>query len=330
MREFSEMLDYFNDKLKNVFACMDSDIASRINEVRIRRNREVILVIKNSSYFIDYNGDIYDYPSVHSVFVGTEDFDEIFMNICDYSIYNNMDNLKKGFITLPDGSRVGVAGSAVMDDGRIISVKDITSLNFRIPKQITGCADELLNFLYVNAFPSIIVAGRPNSGKTTLLRDIARGLGGGFNNKYTKIAVIDERNEIAGKKNGEITMNLGYNTDVLSSYSKADGIEIATRTLSPEMIICDEISTVQEVESILYSFSSGISFALSVHISTRRDLLHKPIINILLKTKQFSYIVLLNDYTYKPEIIEAEEIYNEICRNDQSDTFHDSLGVHFV
>lgn len=330
MNEILDVLDYFNDKLKNVFSSVDRDILSRINEVRVRRNREVIVVIKNTSYFIDYNGDIYDYPSNHSVFVNSEDFDEIFMNICDYSIYNNMDNLKKGFVTLPDGSRVGVAGSAVIDDSKVISVKDITSLNFRISKQITGCADELLNFLYVNAFPSIIIAGRPNSGKTTLLRDIARGLGGGFNNKYTKIAVIDERNEIAGKKNGEISMNLGCNTDVLSSYSKADGIEIATRTLSPEMIICDEISTIQEVESILYSFSSGISFALSVHISSRQDLLNKPIINILLKTKQFSYIVLLNEYTYKPEIIEAEEIYHEICRNDKSDTLHNSFGVTFI
>lgn len=330
MNEILDVLDYFNDKLKNVFTAIDNNILSRINEIRIRRNREVIVVIKNTSYFIDYNGDIYDYPSSHCVFVNSEDFDEIFMNICDYSIYNNMDNLKKGFITLPDGSRVGVAGSAVIDDSKIISVKDITSLNFRISKQIKGCADEILNFLYVNSFPSIIIAGRPNSGKTTLLRDIARGLGSGFSNKYTKIAVIDERNEIAGKKNGEITMELGCNTDVLSSYSKAEGIEIATRTLSPEMIICDEISTIQEVESILYSFSSGISFALSVHISSKQDLLNKPIINILLKTKQFSYIVLLDDYTYKPEIIEAEEIYNEICRNDKSDSFHNSFGVTFI
>lgn len=325
-----DVLDYFNDKLKDVFCALDDDILIRINEIRIRKNREVVVVIKNTSYFIDYNADIYDYPSNHCVVVNSEDFDEIFMNICDYSIYNNMDNLKKGFITLPDGSRVGVAGSAVFDDGKIISVKDITSLNFRVSKQIVGCADEVLNFLYVNAFPSIIIAGRPNSGKTTLLRDIARGLSGGFNNKYTKIAVIDERNEIAGKRNGEITMNLGCNTDVISSYSKAQGIEIATRTLSPEMIICDEISTMQEVESILYSFSSGISFALSVHISSQQDLLNKPIINVLLKTKQFSYIVLLDDYTYKPEIIEADEIYNEICRNGESYTFNNGSGIAFL
>lgn len=330
MNEILETIEYFNDKLKNVFNCVDNNILSRISEVRIRRGREVIVVIKNTSYFVDYNGDIYDYPSVNSVIVSSDDFDEIFMNVCDYSIYNNVQNLTKGFVTLPNGSRVGVAGSAVIDDSKIISLKDITSLNFRISKQIKGCSNELLNFLYVNSFPSIIIAGKPNSGKTTLLRDIARGLGSGFNNRYIKIAVIDERNEIAGKKNSEISMELGKNTDVLTSFSKAQGIEIATRTLSPEMIICDEISTLQEVESILYSFSSGIAFALSVHINDRRDLIYKPIINVLLKTKQFSYIVLLNEYTYKPEIIEAEEIYNEICRNNKSDTFNNSFGFTFV
>ncbi|MFR5876475.1 MAG: hypothetical protein ACLUFN_08290 [Eubacterium sp.] len=330
MSKIEEVLSCMNEELQAVFNTLDINILSRINEIRVRRNNKLIIVIKNTSYFLDYNGDLYDYPSNNAVTVNGECFDKLFMCLCDYSIYSNMDNLKKGFLTLSNGARVGVASTAVYDNYGLMSVKDITSINIRIPGEVKGCADGILNFLYVTSFPSIIVAGKPNSGKTTLLRDLARGLSNGFNNRYAKVAIVDERNEIAGKQNDNLTMDIGINTDVITSFSKAEGIELATRTLSPEMIICDEISTIKEVQSILYAFSSGIAFALSVHISSRDDLLRKPIIKTLLATRQFSYIVLLDNYTYKPIIIEAEEIYNEICRNDNSNNIVNEFGINFI
>ena len=314
MKEYLNVLEYLTDSLRAVFEIMDVEILKRINEIRLRRSAPVIVVIKNTSYFIDYNGDLYDTPNDHCVLMTPEELETVFMAMCAYSLHSVMDGLKKGYITLPSGARVGVAASAVYEDNRLIAVKDVTSLNIRIPREVSGCSDALLNFLYVNSFPSIIVAGKPNSGKTTLLRDMARNLSGGFNNRFVKLAVIDERNELAGKENDHLTLDLGINTDVLTSFSKAEGIELATRSLSPEMIICDEVSTDQEVSSILYAFSSGIRFALSVHLSSREDLLMKPIIKTLLTTGEFSYIVLLDDYTYRYEIIDAAEVYDEISR----------------
>ena len=316
--------------LQNVFHMLDVDILNRISEIRFRRGGYIVIVIKNTSYFMDYNGDLYNYPSAHCAELDGESFDELFLSLCSYSLYNNMDSLKNGYITLENGARVGVASSAVYEDGALIAVKEVTSLNIRIPREVKGCSDTILNFLYVNAFPSIIVAGRPNSGKTTLLRDMTRRLSSGFNNRYAKLAVIDERNELCGKRNGSAVMDLGVNTDVLTAFSKARGIEIATRTLSPEMIVCDEVSTEEEVRSILYAFSSGISFALSVHISAREDLLRKPVMKTLLGTQEFSYIVLLDNYTYQPEIIEASEVYREICRNGSADTLHNGTGITFI
>ena len=312
--ELEYAVSFMNNDLKTVFSLLDINIQNRINEIRVRKENFLVLVIRNTSYFIDYNGDLYDYPSNNCVFVDGESFDNMYLSYCNYSIYSNAENIKNGFITLDNGSRIGVSGSAVYDNGKMLSLKDITSLNIRIARDIKGCADGVLSFLYVNSFPSIIVAGKPNSGKTTLLRDIARQLSSGFNNKYVKVAVVDERGEICPKKADSI----GINTDVLSSFPKAKGIEIATRTLSPEMIICDEVATPEEVNSILYAFSSGIRFALSVHISSREDLLYKPIIKTLLHTNEFSYIILLDNHTYKAEIIDAGEIYDEICRNDNS------------
>ena len=330
MSEIEYVISFMNDELKSVLALLDFNILSRINEIRIRKENYLVIVIKNTSYFIDYNGDLYDYPVNCSVYVDSKAFDELFLSFCNYSVYSNSENINKGFITLENGSRIGIAGSAVYDRGEILSVRDIVSMNIRISKEIKNCSEGILNFLYVNSFPSVIVAGMPNSGKTTLLRDMARLLSSGFNNKYSKIAIIDERNEICGKRGSADSLDVGINTDVLTSFSKARGIEIASRTLSPDMIICDEVSTQNEVNSILFAFSSGISFALSVHIRKREDLLFKPIIKTLLETKEFSYIILLDKHTYKPEIIDAGEIYDEICRRGNSDNIINGSRAYFM
>ena len=330
MGELEYITGFFNSELKSVLALLDADILCRINEIRIRKENFLVIVIRNTSYFIDYNGDLYDYPSKHCVFVGAKAFEELFLSFCNYSVYSNAQSIKNGYITLENGSRIGIAGSAVYDSGELLSVKDIVSMNVRISKQVKNCSEEMLNFLYVNSFPSIIVAGKPNSGKTTLLRDMARLLSSGFNNCFRKLAVVDERGELCGKRGNANELDVGINTDVLTFFSKARGIELATRTLSPEMIICDEVSTNAEVDSILYAFSSGVRFALSVHISSRSDLLHKPIIKKLLETGEFSYVALLDNYTYKPEIIDAGEIYDEICRADNSDSLFKHNRSAFV
>ncbi len=329
MNELEYILSFMNDELKSVLAQLDSNILCRINEIRIRRDNYLVIVIKNSSYFIDYNGDIYDYPGNYCLFIDGKAFDELFLAFCNYSVYSNTKNINNGFITLENGSRIGIAGTAVYENNEILCVKDIASMNIRISKEVKNCSDSILNFLYVNSYPSVIVAGKPNSGKTTLLRDMARQLSSGFNNRFAKVAIIDERNEICGKRGGKASLDVGVNTDVLTSFSKARGIEIATRTLSPEMIICDEISTENEVNSILCAFSSGISFALSVHISSREDLINKPIIKTLLDTGEFSYIILLDNYTYKPEIIDSFEVLDEIRRRNNTDSDINSNRVVF-
>lgn len=330
MNELQSILEYATDELRLIFDAFDSEILNRITEIRIRRNKKLVVVIKNTSYFVDYKGDIYDYPAENAVTINDKAFNDIFLSFCEYSIYSNMNSLKEGYITLPNGARIGTASTAVYENKTIEAVKDITSLNIRVPREVKGCSENILNFLYVNSFPSIIVAGKPNSGKTTLLRDLARGLSNGFNGTCAKITIIDERNEFAGKKNENHILDVGENTDVLTGFSKSKGIEIATRTLSPEMIICDEISTPEEAEAIKFAFSSGVAFALSVHINSRKDFVDKPIVKELLKTNEFDYIVLLDNYKYQTDIIEAEAVYNEILRNDNVNSLLNNLGISII
>ncbi len=326
MNALQYVLSFFDGEISAAVYKLDKDILSGITEIRIRKNNYFILVIRNTSFFLDADGEICEQPLPKSIKLSSEYVDRLFYKFCEYSVYSNENNIRQGFITLPNGARVGLTGTAVMSQNAVTNVKDISSLNIRIPHEVRGCSDSVLNCLYVSKFPSVIVAGMPSSGKTTLLRDMAFQLSNGFGERYRKVTLIDERNEFAGKFGSENMLSVGVNCDVLSSFPKAVGIELATRTLSPEMIVCDEVSRESEVEAISFAFSSGISFALSVHIGSREDLYRKPIIKKLLDTGEFSYIILLGGVSHNAEILDAEVVYDEIRRLDSCDSVNERCG----
>lgn len=316
-----------SDGIKNTISALPKEMMSKLNEIRIRKNKPLVLVFGNNCYFITEKGKLLNHYSDYAYKVGSEEFDVVFRRLSNYSVHSAIDNLTKGFITADGGNRVGVSSTAVIKDKVISSVKDITSLNIRISNEIKDCARPILNLLYVNNFPSIIVASPPSGGKTTFLRDFARLLSCGFNNRYRKVAIIDERNEIAFKNSGNIDADIGLNTDVLSGFPKDVGIEIAVRTLSPDIIICDEITSSEEVKAMSDGFLSGVKFAVSVHASSKQELINKKIVRELIEFNEFDYIVLLNNYTNDFEIWEVSEIRSEIYRNNSSEFIINYSGI---
>ncbi len=290
-----------------------------LTEIRIRRNMPVAFVINNGTRFVDSSGSLSFSPSENVLTVSSAEFNEMFNRLCSYSIYSNMNNLKNGYITLENGSRVGVCSTAVYEDNSLVSVKEISSVNIRIPRQAVGCSRDVLNRVFADGVCSVIVAGKPSGGKTTLLRDMAKEISDGYNNEYKKVVMVDERNELAGKVGNEFTLKIGANTDVITGLNKANGIENAIRTMSPDVIVCDEIATQKELDEIRFGFSCGVKFMLSVHIGKKQDLYTKPIISDLLSTGEFEKIILLDD-NYSAKILDAREIFNEIrrCSNNNS------------
>lgn len=310
------VISSLTDGIRNVVDLIPKEMQRQLNEIRVRKNLPLVLVFGKNCLFITEDGKLLNHYSNNAYRVEADEFDVLFRRLSNYSVHSAIDNLTKGFITANGGNRVGVSSTAVIKDKDISSVKDITSLNIRISNEVKNCSRPVLNLLYVNRFPSIIVASPPSGGKTTFLRDFSRILSGGFNNKYRKVAIIDERNEIAFKSNGVIDADIGLNTDVLTGFPKSNGIEIAVRTLSPDIVVCDEISKTEEVMAIADGFHSGVKFAVSVHASSKKELINKPIIRQLIEYNEFEYIVLLNDYTNDFEIMEVSELKNEIFRAD--------------
>lgn len=193
-----------------------------------------------------------------------QDIEACFQELCRYSVHSFQREIAEGFITLPEGHRAGFCGTAVLRGGRIETLRDISSINIRIAHEIKGCAEALFRAVFGNGLRSLLIAGAPLSGKTTVLRDLARLLG----DKH-KVALIDSRNELAACHDGTPQLDVGLNTDVLSAYPRKEAMEIALRTLSPEIIICDEIGS--DIGAIKSCIHCGVKLIATAHASSLEE-----------------------------------------------------------
>ncbi|MDE6580062.1 MAG: hypothetical protein K2K41_05975 [Ruminiclostridium sp.] len=214
--------------------------------------------------------------------VTIQEIGECIKTFCNYSLHSYEREIKSGYITLKGGHRAGFCGTAVIKEGKLETIKDISSINLRIAREITGCGERLADIVFADDFRGLLIAGKPMSGKTTILRDICRIIGG-----KNKLAIIDSRGEIGAVYGGIPQNDIGVFTDVLNGYGKADGIEIATRTLSPDYIACDEITG--EENSVDKCLNSGVKTVFTLHCGTLEQAKQSEIV----KTGAISHIAFL-------------------------------------
>lgn len=203
--------------------------------------------------------------------------------LCGNSLYSHSETIKEGYICTDGGIRAGVCGRAVTDGGRIISVTDISSVSIRIPHRIPGASDDMCRLIMNEGFRGMIIYSPPGIGKTTALREIVSRMGSKPYN--LRISVIDTRFEICGGLSGDLTV------DALSGYPRAKGIECAVRTLSPQLIICDEIGSREDSEALRESYGSGVPCIVSAHAGSFSELSKKPYIKDVIEMGAFSYAV---------------------------------------
>ena len=267
---------------------------SNITEIRLRKNKPLIIVLINKSLFLDSVGNLIHNP-INCIIVSDKEVENTFLKICHYSVYTYKENLNLSFITTSLGNRIGISSEAVVKNGKVSSVKNISSLNFRIAGEHGFEARKLLNEIKNVSYQAVLITGPPNCGKTTVLRGICKELSSGFNGEYQKCAVIDERGEIAAfNSNGE-GFDVGINTDVLSFFPKPQGIINAIRSLSPSFIFFDEIGSLDESKEVIEGLNSGVKFFFSIHSLNIDNALKKPQIKALLDYDCISFAVLLND-----------------------------------
>ncbi len=206
--------------------------------------------------------------------------------LCDRSLHAHMDTIREGYIALPEGVRVGVAGKAVCDEGRICNVGEITSLNIRIPARIWDVGDEVFRLLRRSGYrDSFLFFSPPGVGKTTLLRALARSLS---ESAGLRVAVVDTRCELACRELYECD-----HVDLYSGYPKGKAIELATRTMNPQYIICDEIGTLEEALALLAVENAGVPLLATAHAASLSQLLRRQNIRMLHRAGVFDRYVEL-------------------------------------
>ena len=294
-------------ELYKVLSSAPDSITSKAQEITLRLNRPLCVECNGKRYYFTENNCVTDTLfDTKMVEVTERNMFETFQNICNYSVYSRQNEINNGYITLKGGHRAGVCGTAVLNDKRIINIKDITSINIRIARQIIGCSKEILSAVDVRK--GVLVCGAPCSGKTTIIRDIARQL-----SYECKVSVIDERNELAANVNGVFQNDMGM-CDVFDSYIKSDAIVQAVRSMAPDVIVCDEISTEKDIEALTCGLNSGVSFIATMHADNAKELYNRPIASYLLKSGAFSTVVFLRSKKETGQIesvVSVKEIFGD-------------------
>ncbi|QJA09196.1 stage III sporulation protein AA [Romboutsia sp. CE17] len=270
-----------------------------IEEIRLRAQKPLILNANNKDYFYNEKDNDLGIKMDKPYIVTREDIEQTFQIICKYSIHTFMDDITKGFITLRGGHRVGIVGKAIVENGQVKNIKHISSLNIRISREIIGCSDKILDHIIKdnNQVNNTLIISPPQCGKTTLLRDIVRNLSNGnkrFGFKGTKVALIDERNEIGGSYLGVPQMDVGIRTDIIETCPKDIGIIMLLRSMSPNVIVTDEIGNEKEVKALYTALNGGVSLITTVHGDSIDDIKGRKELSHLLDRELFKKVIILS------------------------------------
>ena len=244
---FYDIFIFFPKNIASILKETIKEDMDKLEEIRFRTNQNIILKFNEREAIINYK-------------TKSRDILEILQIICENSIYSYQKEIAQGYITVRGGHRIGITGSSVIENGKVININYISSLNFRIARQIIGCSNNMIENIIdkenKTVFNTLIVS-LPGAGKTTLLRDIVRNISNG--NEFISgqtVGVVDERGEIASGYKGIPQNDVGPRTDVFADMPKSIGMKMLIRSMAPQVIVADEIGNMYDAEAIQDAISS--------------------------------------------------------------------------
>jgi stage III sporulation protein AA len=284
----------------NLRQALDNLNCNFISEIRLRRGQAVIIEYKGEYKYINQTGIVGRKEDALVVY----DVEKILSDAMCASVYAYSEQLKGGFITVDGGIRIGVAGEYVCDSGKVSTIHSVTSLNIRIPHDVTNCSKEIYNTLLNKEVCDVLIFSPPGYGKTTILRDLTKQI---CKNYSYNILLFDERNEIAAYDNGVFAYDLGEKVDVIRSGDKIVAFENAIRAMKPQVIITDELYGENDFSAVSFAINCGIKVIASSHITKVESLKKLP----------FSYYVQLTGISQRPNIYDKN--FNSLNDNNIDD-----------
>lgn len=282
MNHFEQVISCFPTPIQRQIQTIDPYTRQHLQEIRVYKGKHIQIYADNKR--IQLSGTI-----------NGNDINQILNSLLKFSYYAYEEDLAKGFITIDGGHRVGICGKAVIENGKVKLLREISSFNIRYAKEIIGCSDLIMHHILTNGkLNNVLLVSPPGCGKTTMLRDIARNL----SQQHFKVAICDERSEIAGMHQGVSSYQFGDMVDVLDGCPKAEGMIMLIRSMSPNVIIVDEIGSQGDLKAIETCTHCGVSVITTAHGYSKNDI----------DTMFFDKVIFLTDKPHPGSIREVIDV----------------------
>ena len=267
----------------------------QITEIRIRANKPILIYTNQKELSIDKEGNLIYVPEKGKIFSYPE-LQQLLDFWCQDSRYAFQNEIKRGFLTIEGGHRIGICGEVVADEsGNVQSIKYISTVNIRIAHEIKGVADKIMEYIFINKqIRNTLLISAPGAGKTTLLRDIIRQLSNGYGgNRGVNVGLVDERGEIGACFQGIPQLDVGIRTDILDNCKKAEGMSRLLRTMTPAVIAVDELGSAEEIELMQQMSGNGCAVIATIHGNSIEEVKQKKMLKEIWEHQIFSNIIFL-------------------------------------
>lgn len=279
-----EILSFLPKSIVNALVEVPHLQEHSIEEIRVRINRPLEVTAGGIPTFLPYT-------------VLPEDGVQLLNKLGNFSMYTLEEELKRGYITVAGGHRIGLAGKVILEEGKVKAIRDISSFNIRIAREKIGSADHLFPHIYTGEWKHTMIIGPPQTGKTTILRDIARLISSGVPERDIpplKVGIVDERSEIAGCVHGIPQLSFGPRVDVLDSCPKAEGMMMMIRSMSPDVLIVDEIGREEDAIAIMEAVNAGIKLMMTTHGNSLEEIIKRPSLKPIVEMEIFDRFIELS------------------------------------
>lgn len=290
----SPILEVLPLSIRGMVESLPGKKKEHLEEIRVRQGRPLEVVSPWQYGFVSDRGRLVNREE-EAYRPGREDCEKMLNLISNHSLYALEEELRRGYVTIKGGHRIGLAGRVVVEGGQVKHIREVAGFNVRIARQVKGSARSLLpRILRGSRLENLMIVSPPQCGKTTLLRDLVRIVSQGEGIASRKVGVVDERSEIAGCIDGVPQHEIGPRTDVLDGCPKAEGMMMMIRSMSPELLVVDEIGRREDSEAVFEAIHAGVQLFTTAHAKSMEELCRRPGISELVREGVFSRYVLLS------------------------------------
>ena len=269
---------------------------AQLEEIRLKPEQPILCRFRDREFFLGESGELLDALLENSRIFSAEEMRKTVLLLAESSFYALAEELRRGYITLPGGHRAGLTGRAVLEGGHVRTLKDISGINLRLARYVKDVARPLLPLLLSengHPLPTLILSP-PRAGKTTLLRDLARLLSDGVDVLPCRVGMVDERSELAAMRMGVPQLPVGLRTDVMDGCPKAEGMLLLLRSMSPDVLITDEIGRPEDAYALAEAMHAGVTVIASAHGKDEAEIRLRPVLEELLRQGAFRRLVVLS------------------------------------